>query len=204
MTVVIVDHGAGNLRSLRAGLERAGARAVVSGEPERVAGAARLVLPGVGSAAAAIARMRRTGLAEAVEHAALGGAHLLGVCLGMQLLFEHSEEGGCDCLGLLAGGVRRIGWSRRLPHMGWNEVTPAAVAHPLTAALPAVCYFAHSFAAEPAAPADVLATTELDGRDLPSLAGRGRVVGAQFHPEKSGPEGLRLLTAWLAWSDDAA
>ena len=203
MTVVIVDHGAGNLRSLRAGLERAGESAVVSADPRQVAGAARLVLPGVGSAAAAIVRMRRTGLAGAVVEAVAGGAHLLGICLGMQLLFERSEEGGGDCLGLLDGDVRRIGWSRRLPHMGWNDVSPVR-AHPLTTPLPAVCYFAHSFAAAPAVPADVLATTDLDGRELPSLVGRRRVVGAQFHPEKSGPAGGRLLAAWLEWSGGAA
>jgi len=203
VSVAIVDHGAGNLRSLRAGLARAGAAAVVTADPDEVAAAGRLVLPGVGSAAAAMARMRERGLAEAVLHAAGRGAHVLGICLGMQLLFSRSDEGDCDCLGLMEGSVRRIDWSRRVPHMGWNDVR-ASAPHPLTRSLPAVYYFAHSFAVDPGDGGGVLATTDLDGVELASMVGCGRVAGAQFHPEKSGAAGGLLLARFLEWSRDAA
>lgn len=202
MNVVIVDHGAGNLRSLAGGIERAGGIAEISADARTVAAAARLVLPGVGSAAAAVAQMQVRGLIAAVREATAAGAYLLGICLGMQLLFERSDEGGCDCLGLLPGRVAAIDWADRVPHMGWNDVRPL-VSHPLTANLPAVCYFAHSFAARPADGADVLATTDLESGTLPSLVGRGRIAGAQFHPERSGPAGGALLRAFLHWRDAA-
>jgi len=203
VTVLVVDHGAGNLRSLTAGIERAGGAVEVSADPDRVAAGRVLLLPGVGSAAAAIERMQARDLLAAVRGAAAAGAYVLGICLGMQLLFERSDEGGCECLGLLPGGVAAIGWAGRVPHMGWNDVR-ARSAHPLTAGLPAVCYFAHSYVAVPAEPTDVIATTDLDGAELPSLVGRGRVAGAQFHPERSGAAGGALLRAFLDWSADAA
>jgi glutamine amidotransferase len=121
----------------------------------------------------------------------------------MQLLFERSEEGDAECLGLLQGRVVAMRFARRVPHMGWNDVV-AQAPHPLAGALPAVCYFAHSYAAEPARPETALGTTDLDGRRFVSVAGSGRIAGTQFHPEKSGPAGRRLLRAFLDWSGDAA
>jgi glutamine amidotransferase len=203
VNVVVVDHGAGNLRSLAAGIERAGGAVEISADAGRVAAARRLVLPGVGQAAAAVERMRSRDLLAAVREAAAAGAHVLGICLGMQLLFERSDEGNCDCLGLLPGRVEAIGWAERVPHMGWNDVRPRT-AHPLTAGLPAVCWFAHSFAAVAADRRDVLAATDLDSGELPSLVGRDRIAGAQFHPERSGRAGAALLRGFLEWSADAA
>jgi glutamine amidotransferase len=201
--VCVVDYGAGNLRSLRHGLERAGATVTVTSDPNVVAAAGRVLVPGVGAAGAAMAALERRELAPAIRSAAATGSHVFGICLGMQLLFERSDEGDVECLGLLPGRVTAMTFARRLPHMGWNDVT-ADDGHPLAAGLPAVCYFAHSYAVEPADPADVVATTELDGRRFASMAGAGRVAGTQFHPEKSGPAGRALLRSFLAWSGDAA
>ena len=191
--VTLIDHGAGNLRSLRAAFERLGADVEVTADADRVAGAERVVLPGVGAAAPAMRTLSRTGMADALREA----PSLLGVCLGMQLLFERSAEGDVACLGLLRGTVERIGWAERLPHMGWNDVV-ATGASPLSPALPAVCYFAHSYAVAPGDAAVVAAETDIDGRTVPSAVASGRVAGVQFHPEKSGPAGRRMLEAWLA------
>jgi glutamine amidotransferase len=201
--VVVVDYGAGNLRSLRTGLERSGATVTVTADADRVSAAARVLVPGVGAAGPAMAALERGGLRGAILAAAEAGAHVFGICLGMQLLYDRSEEGGVECLGLLPGRVAAMGFAGRLPHMGWNDVT-AERDHPLAAALPAVCYFAHSYCVEPAAADTVLATTDLDGHRFTSVAGWGRIAGTQFHPEKSGPAGRDLLRSFLAWSGDVA
>jgi glutamine amidotransferase len=201
--VCVVDYGAGNLRSLRTGLERAGADVTVTDDAGRVAAAERVLVPGVGAAGAAMAALERRGLVSAIHAAAADGAYVFGICLGLQLLFESSDEDGVPCLGLLPGRAVAMDFAGRLPHMGWNDVSPRAD-HPLADALPAVCYFAHSYAVEPASANAVLGTTELDGRGFASVAGAGRVAGTQFHPEKSGPAGRELLRAFLRWSGDAA
>jgi glutamine amidotransferase len=201
--VCVVDYGAGNLRSLRTGLERAGAEVTVADDPGRVAAAERVLVPGVGAAGAAMAALERRGLVSAIRDAAAAGAYVFGICLGLQLLFESSDEDGVPCLGLLPGRAVAMDFAGRLPHMGWNDVAPRAD-HPLADGLPAVCYFAHSYAVEPAAADAVLGTTELDGRAFASIAGAGRVAGTQFHPEKSGPAGRELLRAFLRWSGGAA
>jgi glutamine amidotransferase len=201
--VCVVDYGAGNLRSLRTSLERAGAEVTVTDDAVQVASAGRVLVPGVGAAGAAMAALERRGLVAAIRGAAGAGAYVFGICLGLQLLFDSSDEDGVPCLGLLPGRAVAMGFADRLPHMGWNDVAPQAE-HPLARALPAVCYFAHSYAVEPAAAATVLGTTELDGRTFASVAGAGRIAGTQFHPEKSGPAGRELLRAFLRWSDGAA
>jgi imidazole glycerol-phosphate synthase subunit HisH len=201
--VCVVDYGAGNLRSLRTGLERAGAEVTVTDDADRVAAAERVLVPGVGAAGAAMAALERRGLAVAIGDAASAGAYIFGICLGLQLLFESSDEDGVACLALLPGRAVAMGFAGRLPHMGWNDVAPESD-HPLAGALPAVCYFAHSYAVEPASADAVLGTTELDGRRFASIAGAGRVAGMQFHPEKSGPAGRELLRAVLRWSGDAS
>jgi glutamine amidotransferase len=194
--VTLIDYGAGNLRSLRAAFERAGARVTVADGPGEVCNATRLVLPGVGAAGPAMRALRRGGLDDAILRAVDAGASLLGVCLGMQLLFERSEEGGVPCLGLLPGSVERIGWTDRLPHMGWNDVT-GRLSHRLAPPPGTVCYFAHSYCVRPADADVVVAETELDGQVLPSIVACGRLSGTQFHPEKSGPAGRSMLGRWL-------
>jgi glutamine amidotransferase len=151
-----------------------------------VASAERLVLPGVGAAAPAMAALQRRGLDRAL---AASDAPLLGVCLGMQLLFQRSDEGGVGCLGLLPGRVVAIDWARQVPHMGWNDVVGDGAR--------AVCYFAHSYAVD----CDnelVAATTPIDGRDVPTVVRSGRLGGVQFHPEKSAGDGRGMLERWLA------
>jgi glutamine amidotransferase len=195
--VVIVDYGGGNVRSLTAALERCGAGVEVSADPARVATAERLMVAGQGAAGAAMAALNGSGLAGALLDAAGRGTPLLGVCVGLQLLFERSEEDDCACLGLIPGAVRRLEGVERLPHLGWNDVT-AVADHPLARELPAVCYFAHSYAVPVDTPA-AIATTEVDGVAFASVVAEGSVAGAQFHPERSSEDGRRLLRRFLAW-----
>jgi len=144
------------------------------------------VLPGVGAAAPAMAALRERGLDRALAGST---APLLGVCLGMQLLFDQSDEGDTPCLGLLPGRVVPIDWAARVPHMGWNDVVGDDE--------PAVCYFAHSYAVD-CEDGVVAARTPIDGRDVPTVVRSGRLQGMQFHPEKSAADGRRMLERWLA------
>ena len=203
MIATFVDYGAGNLRSLRAAFERTGTEVAVTNRPEEVAVASFVVIPGVGQAAAAMEGLRDRGLVDAIMAAVRGGAHLFGVCVGMQLLFARSEEGETAGLGLLPGSATLLKGARRLPHMGWNDVEPAT-AHPLAAAFPAPCYFAHSYAIQDAAPRCVLASTPVESGGFASLVGEGRVAGAQFHPERSGAAGAGFLHAVVNWAGNAA
>jgi len=199
----MVDYGAGNLRSLRAAFERAGAEVAVSDDAEQVAGAELVIIPGVGQAAAAMEALRERGLVDAILRALRGGSHLFGVCVGMQLLFSRSEEGETAGLGLLPGSATRLAGARRLPHMGWNDVEPTS-AHPLSGAFPAPCYFAHTYAVQDAAPRCLLASTPVEDGSFASLVGEGRIAGAQFHPERSGSAGAEFLRAVVSWAGDAA
>jgi glutamine amidotransferase len=200
--VTVIDYGAGNLASLTAAFRRLERPVEVTGDADRVAGARRLVLPGVGAAGPAVRELRLRGIDQAVARALTAGATVFGICLGMQLLFSRSDEGGADSLGLIGGAAARIRWSRRLPHMGWNDVTPRS-AHPLANGLPAVCYFAHSYVVQPTDPRVVVAETELDGHSFPCVVAEGAVAGAQFHPERSGAAGRELLRSYLTWADAA-
>jgi imidazole glycerol-phosphate synthase subunit HisH len=193
--VTLIDFGAGNLRSLRAAFERIGAAVRTSAEPDLVAASPHLVLPGVGAAGPAMRALRRAGLDEALVAALAGGAHLIGVCLGLQLLFERSAEGDTPCLGLLGGSVEPLDWAARLPHMGWNDVVPVGHGGPLSGST--VCYFAHSYVAQPTEPAAIAGETDLDGRSFAAVVASGSLTGVQFHPEKSGPAGRALLASWL-------
>jgi glutamine amidotransferase len=202
VTVVLVDYGSGNLRSLRAAMERAGSDVTVADDPATVASAERLMVPGQGAAGPTMATLRRTGLERAIRSAVADGAYLLGVCVGLQLLFDASAEDDTPCLGFLPGRVERLDGAARLPHMGWNDVEPVGPPHPLAAGLPACAYFAHSYAVTDAGPAAV-AETEVDGVRFTSMVAAGRVAGAQFHPERSAGAGLEMLRGFLQWSDAA-
>lgn len=198
--VAIVDHGAGNLRSVMQAFCVVGARPFIAtrGDDPRVRGAAAIVVPGVGASGPAMARLRRRGLDAAIRHAVAEGAWYLGICLGLQLLFDGSSENDTELLGLLPGRVEPIPNAARLPHIGWNQVELRRP-HPLVAHLPdgAPAYFVHSFAGRPASPDVVVAETTHGGR-FPSVVASGRLLGTQFHPERSGADGLRLLADFVA------
>ena len=196
----IIDYGIGNLRSVEKAFEHVGATVVRTDRPEDLAAAERLVLPGVGAFGACAAEVRRRGLVEPIREAVGRGVPLLGVCVGMQLLFEESEEQGRhEGLRLLPGRVVRFdgrgaGTTRlKVPHMGWNTAEPQRPS-PLLAGLPEAAhfYFVHSYHVLPAHEADVLAVCEYGVR-FPAIVGRDHVFGVQFHPEKSQHNGLRIL-----------
>ena len=178
-------------------MERCGATVDVSADPNRVASADRLMLAGQGAAGAAMSALSSSGLAGVLCDAAARNVPLLGVCVGLQLLFESSEENACVCLGLIPGRVKGLRGAARLPHLGWNDVEPTCT-HPLSADLPAVAYFAHSFAVHDAGAA-TLAETRVDDAVFASLVAFGSVAGAQFHPERSSEAGRALLRRFLAW-----
>lgn len=192
--VAIVDLGASNTASMRFALERLGVRPRLVSTPEQVAEAGRLILPGVGHAAFVMGRIEALGLAEAIP---AFPRPLLGVCLGMQLLYEGTAEGEVACLGLFPGRVAalRPAPDRPVPHMGWNRLHRLAD-HPLLEGLPdgAYAYFVHSYAAGPNGPA--VATADYGG-PFAAVAARGNVMGTQFHPERSGAVGARILSNFL-------
>ena len=193
MRVTLFDHGAGNLHSLAKALTAAGAAPIITADPTQLRNAEAIVLPGVGAFAPAAARLAPA--REAVRDALLAGTPALGICLGMQLLFESSEEGEGVGLGVFAGRVTRLA-TERLPHVGWNSLTSDGESLLERAPLEAV-YYAHSYACRPSSPQVVTAWTELEGERFPAIVRRGRIVGVQFHPEKSSQAGLAFLRAFL-------
>jgi glutamine amidotransferase len=195
--VAVVDSGGANLASLQFALERLGARVHVSRDPNAIAAAPRVLLPGVGAAADAMRRLRESGLDRVIPTLS---SPLLGICLGMQLLFEHSAEGDTRCLGVLPGRVERLNATPGLPvpHMGWNTLQPCSErSDPLLADLPspAYAYFVHSYAAS--VDAATLASVDY-GRALAAVVRRGNFCGVQFHPERSAALGAQLLRNFLA------
>ena len=193
--LAVLDYGMGNLRSVSKALERVGARAQVTSEHARIAAADGLILPGVGAFPKAMEEVRARGLDDAFRERVAAGVPALGICLGMQLLFERSTElGGAEGLGLLPGEVRALDAAGlKVPQIGWNAVRWRRES-PLCEGLPQPCafYHVHSFAAIPADGADVVGTA-VYGEEFASVVDRGRLFGVQFHPEKSGDDGLRLL-----------
>lgn len=199
MKVVLADYGAGNMRSVCSALERAGAEPVVSAEPAAVREAPLVMIAGVGNARSAALALEARGLADALRGRAALGRPLFGVCLGLQLLFEESEEGGSG-LGLLRGRVERLR-ARRVPHMGWNQLVLLGRSAVLAGLDGADVYFAHSFTCLPADPVTV-AEADHDGPVVAAVED-GALAGVQFHPERSGRVGARVLANVLAWSRNA-
>lgn len=196
--VVVVDHGAGNLVSIRNALTLLGVAPVVGAVPGDLRDAAMVVVPGVGASRPAMERLDAAGMSDALRGAVADGTWLVGICLGLQLLFEASEEDGARMLGLLEGPVVPILGAPRLPHIGWNQleqVRPHALLEGVPDGAPA--YFVHSFVARPADPTIVVTETE-HGSRFPSIVARDRIIGFQPHPERSGADGLRLLHNTLA------
>ncbi len=191
--IAVVDYGAGNLVSIDGALARAGARVVVTADPAALATADAVVVPGVGAAGPAVERLARRGLVGPLRDWIAADRPYLGICLGLQLLFEASDEDGATTLGVLAGRTVRLEDAPTLPHIGWNQVELVGP-HPLFAGIPdrADQYFVHSYAGAPLDENVVLARTT-HGRPFVSAVARGRLLGVQSHPETSGVDGLRLL-----------
>jgi imidazole glycerol-phosphate synthase subunit HisH len=196
VSIAVIDYGAGNLRSIRRALEAAGAHVTVSSDSAHVLHADAVVFPGVGAAGAAMDRLRQLGLVDAIAEVVTEERPFLGICLGMQLLFEHQEEGDTRGLGLLAGRVRTLSPAVKVPQIGWNRVRWIQEAAGSDPAAEDDFYFVHSYIVEPDDPADVMAVTRY-GEVFPSIVRHGSVWGTQFHPEKSGPAGLRLIAGWV-------
>ena len=204
--IAIVDYDAGNLRSVQRACATLRLDAVITPDPEVVRRAERVIFPGVGSAPQAMGVIRARGLDEALRGAVREGKPVLGICIGAQIILDRSEEGDVECLGLIPGVVRRFRPSDRaikVPHMGWNQIS-ACSPHPLLAKLNPRehVYFVHSYYPDPADPEHVFARSE-HGAPFCCALGRDNLFAMQFHPEKSGEVGLRILEAFGAWDGRA-
>ncbi len=199
---VIVDYDAGNLRSVQRACAEVGINAQISRDPAELLAAPRVIFPGVGAAGAAMASLNSSGLDQAIREYLGTGKPMLGICLGLQISLDFSEENSQETLGLIAGQVKRFKFSNpahKIPHMGWNQVT-ATQPHPVLAGLEPgdEFYFVHGYYPMPDNAAQVYATTDYE-RDFASAIGRNNYFATQFHPEKSGRVGLRLLAAFKEW-----
>jgi glutamine amidotransferase len=193
--IVVVDYDAGNLRSVQRALEAVGLRPRVTPNPRDVAGAEALVLPGVGSAQDCMRKLSVRGLIEPLRDYAASGRPFLGVCVGLQLLFDGSEEGGgVECLGILPGTVRRFPGDTglKVPQIGWNDVH-FKTAHPLFDGIPegSYFYFVHGYYADPSDPGITLGVADYGG-DFAAIVAKDNIQATQFHPEKSADMGLRV------------
>ncbi len=214
MAIIVVDYHAGNLSSVLRALTRVGADARISDDPVEIAMADAVVLPGVGSFANAMAYLEESGQAAGIQDAISIGTPFLGICLGLQLLFQRGDEGVAgavgDCsgptvggLGLFSGQVERLRSARlKVPHVGWDtlDIAPGAEDHPLLAGIPwgASVYFTHSYALSPEVGEGIVLAKTHYGWSFPSVVGAKRVFGTQFHPEKSSKVGERLLANFCA------
>ena len=203
--VAVIDHGAGNLVSISQGLERVGAVVTLAAGPEGLIDADLVVMPGVGAAAPAMRRLAERGLVEPIRDWIRADRPFLGVCLGLQLLFDGSDEDGAVTLGVLPGRTVALVDPPTTPHIGWNQIVRRR-AHPLLDGVNdgADLYFVHSFAGRPAAGSeDVIVAETTHGAPFASVVARGRCAGVQFHPERSGRDGLRILANAVALARSA-
>ncbi|UQZ84292.1 Imidazole glycerol phosphate synthase subunit HisH 1 [Paenibacillus konkukensis] len=196
--IAIIDYGMGNLHSVSKAVERLGVEAVVTSDEERIMAASGAILPGVGAFGDAMEHLRESKLDGAVVRYAETGKPLLGICLGMQLLFTRSEEHGShEGLNLLPGEVVRFSGGYKVPHMGWNRLQFRQPSPLLDGVEEGHVYFVHSYHVKPEQPSDLLATTDYY-QQVTAIVGRDNIYGMQFHPEKSGSIGMKLLSNFTA------
>ncbi|MED5568292.1 MAG: imidazole glycerol phosphate synthase subunit HisH [Chloroflexota bacterium] len=202
--LVVIDYESGNLRSVAKALESIGASPIVTGDASQIASADAVVLPGVGSGPAAMDALRQRNLVEPIRECVASGRPFLGVCLGLQLLLDRTDEGGADCLGSVAGRVRRLPDGLKVPHMGWNSVRFKRE-HPVFKGIPqdSHFYFVHSYYAAPDDETWVAGTTDY-GVSFCSIYAKDNVVATQFHPEKSGRMGLRIYQNFVTLAGQPA
>ena len=198
--VVVVDYRSGNLRSVAKALETVGVNPLVTDSPAQIEGAPALILPGVGSGPAAMEALRERDLVEPLRRYVASGRPFLGVCLGLQLLLDRTEEGDAPCLGIVPGRVKRLPQGLKVPHMGWNSVRLQRE-HPVFQGIPqdSYFYFVHSFYAAPEDDGNVAGVTEY-GVPFCSVYAQDNLVATQFHPEKSGSVGLQIYKNFLDYA----
>ena len=203
--IVVVDYGAGNMRSVETALEHVGANFAISSEPATVLDADRVIFPGVGEARAAMDRLVDDGLDRALIDFRSTGRPMLGICIGCQIVFERSEERATECLGLIPGSATLIphGPGIKVPHIGWNTIHRVRD-HRILSGIDdgASFYFVHSYVPAPQQESVVIATSD-HGVIFPAIVALDNLVATQFHPEKSGRNGLRLLENFLQWQPTA-
>jgi glutamine amidotransferase len=198
MVIVIIDYGAGNLRSVANAIAKLGYQPRITSDPVEVVNAQAVILPGVGAAGDTMTSLERLKLASPIRQLATEGRPFLGVCIGLQILFTSTEEGGGhECLDIIPGRVRRLPSGLKIPHMGWNQVKQT-ISHPVFEGIPdeANFYFVHSYYAAPEDRSLVAGETEY-GIPICSVIARGNLVATQFHPEKSGEVGLKLYDNFI-------
>ena len=197
--VIIVDYGMGNLHSVSNAIKAVGGEPVITGDKKLIATAEHLILPGVGAFGDCVANLQRAGVVPELRTYLASGKPFLGICLGMQMLFEGSEEApGVPGLGFFKGQVKKLITQEKIPHMGWNKLELRSPSPLLTEAEGAYVYFVHSFACEPEDRSLITSVCQY-GMEVTASVGRGKVQGFQFHPEKSSRAGLGLLQKFLAW-----
>lgn len=204
LRAAVLDYDAGNVRSARRGVEAAGAVATITADPAVAHAADALVIPGVGHFGTCSRSLRDRGLEDVVRGFVAEGRPVLGICVGMQLLYAGSEESDEPGLGLLPGRVVRFADVGVVPHMGWDVIDVVRPDPVLTATDGRRCYFAHSYYAVPDDDAHVLARCTYGGEAFPCVVREGSVLGTQFHPEKSGAVGARVLADWVGSASAAA
>lgn len=202
--IAIIDYRAGNLTSMKLAFEHIGCPVVVTDKTDVISDAERIVFPGVGAAGAAMKNLGELGILEVLKRKISDGVPFLGVCIGMQLLFERSEEdGGTDCIGAIGGQVKRFvppDRSFKIPQMGWNAVKLVR-SHPVFDSVEdeSEFYFVHSYYPSPDDDSAIIGSTNYAGVDFASVAGRDNLIAMQFHPERSGSIGLKLLKNFSRW-----
>jgi glutamine amidotransferase len=197
--IALVDFGAGNLRSVENALDALKVASAIASTPTELAGAEAIIFPGVGAAAPAMAALRARGLDRALVEAIQRDKPFLGICLGLQLLFDSSAEDGATCLGVFRGTVERLPTGEKLPHIGWNTLERVADHPVLTGLEGEAMYFVHSYVGVPW-DRQLIAAETTHGVPFVSAVAAGQLVGVQFHPERSGPAGLKLLENFVRFA----